>query len=637
MPFRARIASSAPGSFTPPKQGDNMNHRSTFSISFLLCVLAASAHAQTWSNTGALGSARTDHTATLLANGKVLVVGGFQSCAPQCRATNTAELYDPATGAWSSAGTLPAALATHAAVRLADGRVLVISGFSPPSTFLRTANLYDPATNAWTPTGGPSAGRQYHTAVLLPNGKVLMTGGLMVVSNRLAPTNVAELYDPATGAWSLTGAMNVARDAHTMTLLPNGKVLVATGSDRLVAAPQLFTPVRSCELYDPQTGSWTLTGELAVPRTTPAAVLLPNGKVLLAGGTNNNASVNPTNIAELYDPATGQWSGAASMAVARDGTTATLLPNGKVLLAGGYTNGFAVLRSTELYDPVGGAWSSGGEMNRVRSVHTATLLPSGKVLVAGGAEVYDTAMAIAGAEQFDSGAAAVASVSAASFLPGAAPESIVAAFGANLAPSVQAASSTPLPTELAGVRVHVRDALGIERPAPLFFVSPSQINYLMPAGAAPGTAFINVSSGAVGVVEIAPTAPGLFSANADGQGVAAAVAFRLKANGAQSFEPVARLEGGRFVPLPLDLGPEGEQLFLILYGSGLRLRSALGAVRCNLGGTGGEVLFAGDAPGFTGLDQVNVRIPRGLIGRGEIAVELTVDGRTANAVRIHIR
>jgi uncharacterized protein (TIGR03437 family) len=474
--------------------------------------------------------------------------------------------------------------------------------------------------------------------VLLPNGKVLMTGGLMVVSNRLAPTNVAELYDPATGAWSLTGAMNVARDAHTMTLLPNGKVLVATGSDRLVAAPQLFTPVRSCELYDPQTGSWTLTGELALPRTTPAAVLLPNGKVLLAGGTNNNASVNPTNTAELYDPATGQWSGAASMAVARDGTTATLLPNGKVLLAGGYTNGFAVLRSTELYDPVGGDWSSGGEMNRVRSVHTATLLPSGKVLVAGGAEVYDTAMAIAGAEQFDSGTAALASVSAASFALGAiAPDSIVAAFGANLSTGVAAARDVPLPTDLLGTSVRVRDSAGAERLAGLFFVSPSQINYLVPPDTALGTATITVNNSAAGTVEITPAAPGLFAANANGQGVAAAVALRMRADGSQSYEAVARVEGGSFVAVPIDLGPESDQVFLILYGTGVRFRSTLSAVVCRLGGADSEVLFAGAVTDFAGLDQINVRIPRSLIGRGEIDVALNVEGRAANTVRINVR
>jgi uncharacterized protein (TIGR03437 family) len=459
-----------------------------------------------------------------------------------------------------------------------------------------------------------------------------------VNANRLAPTNIAELYDPATGTWSNTGAMNSPRDAHTMTLLPNGKVLVATGSDRLVAAPQTFTPIRSCELYDPQTGTWSLTGELALPRSTPVAALLPNGKVLLAGGTNNNTGLNPTNTAELYDPATGQWSATGSMAVPRDGTTATVLSNGKVLVAGGYTNSDALLtRSTELYDPANGTWSSGGEMNRVRSVHTATLLPNGKVLIAAGAENYFDAIAITGAELFDSGTTAVASVSAASFAAGGAPESIIAAFGANLAASVQAASSTPLPTELAGVSVRIRDSAGVERLAPLFFVSPQQINYLIPAGTATGAAQVNISSGAAGVIEITNTAPGLFAANANGQGVAAAVIFRVKANGAQSFETMAQFDGSRFVTVPIDLGPADDQVFLIAYGTGMRLRASLAAVSATLGGVNGEVLYAGVAPDFVGLDQVNVRIPRSLAGRGELDVSLNVESRATNTVRINVR
>jgi CBS domain/Kelch motif/Galactose oxidase, central domain len=135
--------------------------------SLLIGVTPVVAQQPAWSGTNALGTPRFDHTATLLTNGKVLVVGGLVRCTPACQATNTAELYDPATGAWSSAGTLPAALGTHAAVRLQNGKVLVISGFSPPNTLLRTAYLYDPDSGAWTPTGAPTIGRQYHTAVVL--------------------------------------------------------------------------------------------------------------------------------------------------------------------------------------------------------------------------------------------------------------------------------------------------------------------------------------------------------------------------------------------------------------------------------------------------------------------------------------
>jgi uncharacterized protein (TIGR03437 family) len=140
-------------------------------------------------------------------------------------------------------------------------------------------------------------------------------------------------------------------------------------------------------------------------------------------------------------------------------------------------------------------------------------------------------------------------------------------------------------------------------------------------------------------VNIANVAPGLFSANANGQGVAAAVIFRRRADGSESFEPVARFDQaqGRFVAAPIDLGPETDQVFLILYGVGFRFRSSLSATAVTIGGVNSEVLFAGDAPGFVGLDQCNVRLSRSLIGRGEVDVILTADGRTANTVGINVR
>jgi len=273
----------------------------------------------------------------------------------------------------------------------------------------------------------------------------------------------------------------------------------------------------------------------------------------------------------------------------------------------------------------------------VRGAHTATLLANGKVLVAGGDGT--------GAEIYDSGTATVASVSAASFAAGGtlAPESIAAAFGANLATDTQPAPSLPLPTQLAGVSVKVRDSASAERLAPLFYVSSGQINYQVPHGTAAGLATVTVTSGdsfvAAGMVEIAGVAPGLFSANASGQGVAAALAFRLKADGTQQFEPVARFDSAqnRFVAVPIDLGPETDQVFLVLWGAGIKFRSALSAVSSTIGGASSEVLFADAAPGFVGLDQVNLRISRSLVGSGEVDVALSVDGKAANKVRVNIR
>jgi uncharacterized protein (TIGR03437 family) len=243
---------------------------------------------------------------------------------------------------------------------------------------------------------------------------------------------------------------------------------------------------------------------------------------------------------------------------------------------------------------------------------------------------------------------AVASVSAASFSGNEiASESITAAFGSNLATQVQAATSQPLPTQLAGTRVMVKDSAGVERLAPLFFVAPQQINYQLPPGTANGLAVVTVTSGdnkiSGGFVQVSRVAPGVFAANANGQGVAAATILRVKADGSQIFEPVARFDQAQnqFVSIPIDLGPDlgnaTDQVFLILFGTGFRFRTALSAVSANIGGMGAEVLYADLAPGFIGLDQANIRLPRSLAGRGEVDVALTVDGKMANAVKLNVK
>lgn len=237
----------------------------------------------------------------------------------------------------------------------------------------------------------------------------------------------------------------------------------------------------------------------------------------------------------------------------------------------------------------------------------------------------------------------LATVSAASYNGEQASESMAAAFGENLANGTASATALPLPTTLVGTTVKVKDAEGTERNAPLFFVSPGQINYLLPAGTSAGVASITVRKGdviaATGTLPVTSVAPGLFSANASGAGVAAAVALRVRANGSQSIEALSRFdqESGRFVGLPLDLGPEGEQVFLILFGTGFRGRSALEAVTATIGDEEAEVLFASGLAGFAGLDQANVRLPRSLAGKGEVSVLLTADNRSTNAVTISVR
>jgi uncharacterized protein (TIGR03437 family) len=237
----------------------------------------------------------------------------------------------------------------------------------------------------------------------------------------------------------------------------------------------------------------------------------------------------------------------------------------------------------------------------------------------------------------------IANVSAASFRPEIAAESIVAAFGASLATTTAAATTLPLPTSLAGTTVKVKDSVGVERLAPLFFIAPTQVNYLAPPEAAPGAATVTVTSGngtvSVGTINIATVAPSLFTANADGQGVGAMVVVRIKADGSQVFESAARFDPAQqqFVAAPIDLGSANEQVVLLMFGTGLRNRSALSAVSVNIGGVNAPVCYAGSQPDFAGLDQLNVQLPRNLAGRGEVDVVVTVDGRTANTIKAFIK
>jgi uncharacterized protein (TIGR03437 family) len=276
---------------------------------------------------------------------------------------------------------------------------------------------------------------------------------------------------------------------------------------------------------------------------------------------------------------------------------------------------------------------------------------TGRIFVAGFSEASDLPRT-SGAYSTASGSAFVirmslttsASVNAASFTGSSlASESIVAAFGAGLAISTTAAPTLPLPTTLAGTRVTLRDSSGMERAAPLFFVSPGQVNFQVPPGTAAGTADLTISSSdgsiAAETVQIASVAPGLFSANSDGQGVASGVVLRIRADGSQSFEPISQFDSGqnKFVPAPIDLGPESDQVFLILFGTGVRMRGSLAAVTANVGGENVEVLFAGAQGDFVGLDQINLRLLRSLAGRGQVEIRLSVEGQMTNALAAAVR
>ena len=291
----------------------------------------------------------------------------------------------PGPGEWTTTGSMVVPRSSHTATLLPNGKVLVAGGYAPIIIYLSSVELYGSTTGTWVDTGSMGTARVGHTATLLQNGKVLVAGGKdygICSYGGCFPhySSSAELYDPATGTWDNTGSFTVLLGhgtGFTATLLSNGKVLVAGGHNILGA-------LSSAELYDPTTGTWTSAGSMATARWYHTATLLPNGKILVAGGIDNTDGI--TSSAELYDPATGIWENTGSMAVARREPSATLLPNGEVLVAGGWKGGgdSGYLASAELYDPATGTWDNTGMMVAPRSSHTATLLQNGKVLVAGG-------------------------------------------------------------------------------------------------------------------------------------------------------------------------------------------------------------------------------------------------------------
>ncbi|MEO8135934.1 MAG: kelch repeat-containing protein [Betaproteobacteria bacterium] len=284
-----------------------------------------------WSPAASIPGPRFYHTATLLANGKVLIVGGADGGAGG-GSLNTTELFDPATGVWSQAGTLANARYLHTATLLADGRVLIAGGRAGGA--IASVELYSPSSNSWTVVGSLATARDSHTATLLPNGKVLVAGGFngTILSN-------SELYDPVARTWGAAGSIGIGRYAHSATLLPNGKLLVAGGLNG--------SALRSAVFYDSALGNWFTATPLRTARYSHTATLLPNGKVLVAGGVGATATLDSS---ELFDSTMNVWKGSGQIAAARAEHAATLLPNGNVLLTGGYVSG-ASIGAVDLFNP----------------------------------------------------------------------------------------------------------------------------------------------------------------------------------------------------------------------------------------------------------------------------------------------
>ena len=328
-------------------------------------------------------AARSGHTASLLLDGRVLVAGGTVDATPP-----SAELFIPASGSFTPTSSgMVYARSGHCASALPDDRVLIAGGGDTNANLFKTAEVFDPVTQSFSTTGDLNRARTGATATLLPNGKVLIAGGQDRAGIMLSS---AELYDPSTGTFSLTGSMNLPRAKHTATLLSNGKVLLL-GS---------ISETGSAELFDPATGLFSATGSLIQGRAHHTATLLPNGKVLVLGGTHTEAPVGggapsarvSLDSAEIYDPAKGSFQSAGKLLIARDSHSATLLPNGIVLVAGGYIHGFDgdaqpvwyTIFAAELFDPATSVSTEAASLQADRAEHVATTLNNGQVLITGG-------------------------------------------------------------------------------------------------------------------------------------------------------------------------------------------------------------------------------------------------------------
>ncbi len=467
-------------------------------------ILPATAQSPgTFTPTGNLTTPRASHSATLLTNGKVLVAGGSSGRSGGRTVWASAELYDPATGTFAATGNMTTARAYHTATLLPNGNVLVAGGASiveddNARSPLTRAELYDPSTGTFITTGYMTTARGGHTATLLNNGKVLIAGGTEGISALAS----AELYDPAIGTFTPTSSrMTTSRFQYTAVLLSNGKVLIPGGYY-----------ADNTELYDPDNDTFSFTGGTTKPHLRAiTASLLTNGKVLVTLEDN----CDPGPLAEVYNPSEETFTATGNMTGSRV-PTATVLPDGTVLVAG---SNFAELGgSADLYDPVSGTFSTTSDMvMRRRVLHTATLLPDGTVLMSGG---------------WFSGGDSVATAE-------------------------------------------------IYHPA-----------VLVPS-------------------------PVLFSLSGDGRG------------------PGAILHAGtsRLVSSS-DPAVTGEALEI--YGAGLVDGSVI-PPQVVIGGRMAEVLFFGKAPGFAGLNQVNVRVPSGVAPGSAVPVRLNYLKRSSNEVTISVQ
>ena len=346
--------------------------------------------------TNSMSFARGTHTATLLQDGRLLIAGGDDGSGRLEAITDTSELYDPSTGRWEPGGAMGRQRTQHTATLLNDGRVLLVGGAGVLQAGIQEqqlerplieTDLFDPNSETWSFAGEISIPRDHVAGALLSDGSVLVAGGNDGKGTETSVLASAEVFDPATGQWSSAGSMSQPRQGHSLVPLADGAALVAGGDAG-------DDPFQSVEIYDPSSATWSNAPDMADARERFAAVALQDGKVLVVGGGGASGHLAS---AELYDPGNGAWSPAAEMSSTRLKPAAVVLQDGKVLVVGGLGAG-QFLTTAEVYDPATDSWSDAGSMETGRGFHTATLIDDGRVVVTGGfgfsgptnsTEIYD--------------------------------------------------------------------------------------------------------------------------------------------------------------------------------------------------------------------------------------------------------
>lgn len=342
----------------------------------------------TWTASPDLVSIRGTTATVVLKDGKALAIGGGVGQ----QGLAAVELFDPASGVWQPTGAMNQARRGHQAVVLGDGRVLVAGGINE-GELLASVEIYDPATAKWTTMAPMSEPRLGNTLTLLTNGNVLVTGGTSADTaagsgggQTIRPDNTAELYNVAANKWTMTsGAMSTPRFEHTATALDDGRVLIAGGQGPPIAG--VAASLATTEIYDPAVDSFRKSNDMGDARFNHTAVKLPDRTVMVIGGAGGQNGDTSLSTAEVFNPGDGGWTNVGALTGSRSGHTATVFPDGRVLVAGGesITRGNRrSLNTAEIFVIDKREWRSAGQMNCPRSEAAAALLGDGSVLVVAG-------------------------------------------------------------------------------------------------------------------------------------------------------------------------------------------------------------------------------------------------------------